>query len=206
MTHKACSAFIAVLSVVAFVGCAANKNLNRTTTVPIDINPSIQVESLPQASVTAYTRERLGHLIATRLQLSQQTSAPAPSARPLTAKITLSHYDVFPTRLALDSDPHNRLRIDGVLDLIDQNTDEILLSERVVRIYRLRRYGDLSGFNVRRSHLSRRRHVYLSGLNDVPSKIRLLERAFAGAVVRHLLSATNFSQTEAPSSNSFRNN
>lgn len=171
---------------------------------------AIETGRLPAASVSDFARERMAGMIGTRLRgsphnpfvlildpgrgpsrdterrNSEKPVEPSPGTT-LVARLTFTRYDQFGDAWATEFNPFNRLKIIGVLDLVDSETQEILLSRRLVRALRLRGYDGLSGFNRSRSPLLGRRRVHIHGFSHESSKTRLLEHAFASAVVREIL-------------------
>ncbi|NQV21620.1 MAG: hypothetical protein HQ511_09410 [Rhodospirillales bacterium] len=203
---------LAPLILTFLFGCQSAVNGTSEIAAKIDqVYPVLAIETgrLPATGISNFARERMAGMIGTRLRESphnpfvlirgsgrvpdrdtehSNTANPGePSPGPtLVARLTFIHYDHFGDAWAAEFDPFYRIKIVGVLDLIDSETQEILLSRRLVRVLRLRGFDDLSGFNRSRSPLLGRRRVHIHGFGDESSKIRLLEHAFASAVVREI--------------------
>lgn len=200
---------LAPLFLTFLFGCQSAVNRTSEITTKIDqVYPVLAIETgrLPATGVSDFARERMAGMIGTRLRESphnpfvsilgpgrdaqqnetenQGESSPGPT---LVARLTFTRYDHFGDAWADEFDPFYRIKIAGILDLVDSETQEILLSRRLVRVLKLRGFDDLSGFNRSRSPLLGRRRVRIHGFGDESSKARLLEHAFASAVVREIL-------------------
>lgn len=169
---------------------------------------TIEVDRLADTIVSEFTRDGMAREIGERLRASsgnpfqsirghgqearqdagQKAGQKAEEEQTLIAHLTLTRYDRYDDFWMSEIDPLYRLKISGILDLIDGQTGALLASRDMARIISLGGFDDLSGFNSSRSPLFDHRHVRIHGLGHMRSKAQMLEHAFISSVVGAILS------------------
>ncbi len=165
-----------------------------TITAPVDVWPTLRIETWrqPYASLSNYTGERVTGLIMSRLDAHRNdlmsSGGPAKSAHfPVIVRLIFEDYQPYGALTGFDPFMGDRLRIAASLDFLDTRTGVALSTQFVVRSLPIDRFIFSSQNRGRHGHsIYPWQHRYDSFSQSI-SRMRLLERAFASAIVRQIL-------------------